>query len=237
MATATDLPAPAQGLTLKYIAIGHGIQNYTCASTDATPVNTGALAVLYNVLPLYPGTPKTGISQDDWDALSSTVLYNQAIPLNLATPAAAIPTHNDTVGLPESFYQAVVADPFPEPAAALNLPAHGIRASFLAHHYFDSASSPTFNLSGGKDPAGLFFSGAKTGDVKAPSDADKGVLDTGAVDWLQLSDNGRGLSAGVSSVYRVATAGGAAQACSVSGVNANGTVFSVPYVAQYWFYG
>lgn len=63
------------------------------------------------------------------------------------------------------------------------------------------------------------------------------MLETGAVDWLELSDNGRGLSKGVSTVYRVVTAGGVAQACSASGANANGTVFSVPYVAQYWFYG
>ncbi|KAH8755358.1 hypothetical protein F5883DRAFT_686948 [Diaporthe sp. PMI_573] len=83
---------------------------------------------------------------------------------------------------------------------------------------------------------GLFFSGEKTGDVKAPADADKGVLGTGAIDWLQLGDNGRGLSRDVALVYRVVTAGGVAQACSVSGANDPGQALSVPYTAQYWFY-
>lgn len=86
-------------------------------------------------------------------------------------------------------------------------------------------------------PGGLFFSGAKEDDVAAPTDSDAGLLDTKAVDWLQLADNGRGLSKGITNVYRVVTAGGGAQACSVSGATETGEVFSVPYAAQYWFYG
>ncbi|KAH8744991.1 hypothetical protein F5883DRAFT_588344 [Diaporthe sp. PMI_573] len=64
-------------------------------------------------------------------------------------------------------------------------------------------------------------------------DKDQGVA---AIDWLQLGDNGRGLSRDVAQVYRVVTAGGIAQACSVSGVNNPGQALSVPYAAQYWFY-
>lgn len=230
--TATDLPSPAYNLTVKYVAVGHGIQNYTCASSDASAVATGALAVLYDITPLYPGTPTTGLSADAFDALSSTVLWGQAIPLNLADPSAA--AGNATT---ETAYQADAADPFPSPAADLSL-GSSVSAKFLGHHYFDASSSPTFDLSGaGSGSGGMLLSGAKTGDVKAPGDADAGILDTGAVDWLQLGDSGRGLSEGLSVAYRVVTAGGAAQACAVSGASAEGEVLSVPYAAQYWFYG
>ncbi|KAH8761616.1 hypothetical protein F5883DRAFT_678331, partial [Diaporthe sp. PMI_573] len=131
-------------------------------------------------------------------------------------------------------YQADPANPFPASPSDLDL--DDIKAKFLGFHYVDAKSAPTFDLVGSADPAGLFFSGAKTGDVKAPADADKGVLATGAVDWLQLGDNGRGLSRHVAQVYRVVTAGGVAQACSVSGVNDPDQALSVPYTAQYWFY-
>ena len=36
-------------MTIKHITIGHGIQNFTCASPSATPVAIGALANLYDV--------------------------------------------------------------------------------------------------------------------------------------------------------------------------------------------
>lgn len=54
------LPAPAAGLVLDHIALGRGVQNYTCADdTDGSkPVAAGAVAILYNVTCLagpYPG--------------------------------------------------------------------------------------------------------------------------------------------------------------------------------------
>lgn len=195
--------------------------------------------MLYDATSLYPGTQNTGLSTSAFDNITSTVLWNQAIPLNLLFPAAANPAASGagdtTTTYPETYYQADAAAPFSSPEEDLSLSAQGISAPFLGHHYFDSQSSPTFDLSGSSD--GLFFSGAKIGDVKAPTASDKGVLATGAVDWLELGDNGRGLSKGVSNVYRVVTAGGVAEACSVSGANPTGQVFSVPYVAEYWFYG
>jgi len=46
----TPLPPVSEGLTLKHVAIGRGIQNYTCSQTNATatPVSIGAVATLYN---------------------------------------------------------------------------------------------------------------------------------------------------------------------------------------------
>lgn len=225
-------------MTLKYIAVGHGIQNYTCANANATAASAGALAVLWDVTPLYPGTEGTGLTTDAFDGLTSTVLWDHAIPLNLQDPGAAGPPPADAgrtavTTFTEANYQADASAPYPSPAADLALA--GVSAAYLGVHYFDAALAPTFDLAASTE--GLFFSGAKVGDVKAPADADKGLLATSAVDWLELGDNGRGLSRGLASVYRVVTAGGAAEACSVSGANAEGEVLSVPYVAQYWFYG
>lgn len=216
--------------------MGHGIQNYTCADTNSTAVNVGALAVLWDVTPLYPGTDGSGLTTDEFSNLTSTVLWDHEIPLNLVQPQAAGPALSKAaVTYTEAQYQAVAASPYPSPPTDLALAAQNISARYLGHHYFDALSAPTFNLSGSTDS--LFFSGAKIGDVKAPTAADTGLFDTSAVDWLELGDNGRGLSNGVVNVYRVVTAGGAAEACSVSGANAQGQVLSVPYVAQYWFYG
>ncbi|TAQ85678.1 hypothetical protein B7494_g5992 [Chlorociboria aeruginascens] len=45
----TPLPAVSQGLTLKHVAVGRGIQNYTCTSNPTdVPVSIGAIATLYN---------------------------------------------------------------------------------------------------------------------------------------------------------------------------------------------
>ncbi|WPH01438.1 Hypothetical protein R9X50_00428400 [Acrodontium crateriforme] len=39
--------------TFKYVALGLGVQNYTCASTSATPVAAGALATLFDATNAY----------------------------------------------------------------------------------------------------------------------------------------------------------------------------------------
>ncbi|KAL6720401.1 hypothetical protein ACLMJK_002323 [Lecanora helva] len=50
--TGVPLPPPSEGLSVYHVAIGRGIQNYTCPSTTnmtATPKALGAVATLYNV--------------------------------------------------------------------------------------------------------------------------------------------------------------------------------------------
>ncbi|KAH8756089.1 hypothetical protein F5883DRAFT_649684 [Diaporthe sp. PMI_573] len=49
-----SLPAPSMNLTVTHVALGHGIQHYTCASENATATALGALAVIYDITPLYP---------------------------------------------------------------------------------------------------------------------------------------------------------------------------------------
>lgn len=208
----TELAAPPASLVLEKIAVGHGIQNYSCADPTGDFATAGALAVLYDVTSLYPGTAKTGITQKMWDHLPSDVLWNEPIPLN------------KLIG---SKYGADPMQPFRQRA---DLKHQGLPSvKFLGHHYFDSAGIPMFDLIAARLKASV----VKLNGIDAPSNADKGLIGSGAVQWLQLGESGNGQSEGLSMVYRVSTAGGGAQACSVAGVG----VQSVPYVAIYWFYG
>ncbi|KAL1844214.1 hypothetical protein VTJ49DRAFT_3870 [Mycothermus thermophilus] len=209
-----ELPPPATNLRVKKIALGHGIQNYTCASPDAEPAATGAIAVLYDVTTLFPGTRRTGISQQAWDAFPSTVLRDQPLPLNT---------------LEGSQFGADPSTPFPAPADLSVQDAPGGPVKFLGHHFFDAAGVPVFDLSA----AALKAAVKKDAAIPAPANADKGPLDTGAVAWLKLDDNGTGQSKGLATVFRVITAGGGPQACASVG---EGTQ-SVPYATYYWFYG
>ncbi|KAE9972475.1 Deoxyhypusine synthase [Venturia inaequalis] len=111
-----------------------------------------------------------------------------------------------------------------DPAQSLGLP-------YLGQHYFTAApSSPEFDLTA----VHARVVAKKLANVAAPANACSGSNNAGAVDWLELGDNGAGLSfGGVSYVYRVETAGGKAPA-TCSGKSG---VFTVPYAAQYWFYG
>lgn len=193
--------------TLERIALGHGIQNYSCTAAGATGTSVGALAVLYDITDLY-----STLTVDAWAAVSVNILDNNDEPLNL-------------VGNSVNAFAANVADPFPTSDSAVTVDGVAGSLTALGRHFFDASLVPTFDLTG----AGLLFSGAKSGAIKAPTTADAGLLATGAVDWLQLTNSGA--SVGLTQAYRVVTAGGVAVACTA----ANET-FSVPYAAQYWFY-
>lgn len=164
-----------------------------------------------------------------FNALPTTILWSQPLPLNLQnSSAAASGTPSDPNVMPESAYGAVLDNPFPD-AAPLVL--EGLDPiAYLGHHYFDSLNGPTFDL---RDSHGIFGRVGNKVAVPAPSGADLGVLGTGAVDWLRLSDDGTGVSDGMWGVFRVITAGGAAQACAESGEGSG----SVPYTAMYWIFG
>jgi hypothetical protein len=109
----------------------------------------------------------------------------------------------------------------------ISLPALIPAAATLGHHYFSADGTPTFDLSS----KGKILFARKTGDIKAPANANVGPAKTGAVDWLQLvSKDGYG-SVGLQTVYRVVTAGGnPPTVCPSAGV------ISVQYAAEYWFY-
>lgn len=199
--------------TLKKIAVGHGVQNYTCTASSAGPSASaaGALAVLYDVTKLYPGTPRTGLSRAEFDALPTTTLYSQDTPLNLTEDGPA--------------YVVNAANPWIAPADLVlgNFPP----IKFLGRHYFDIDNIPMFDL----QTVGLKASVTKNESTAPPANADPGPMGTGAVLWLQLKDSGRDRSVGLDYVYRVITAGGNPVVCQNVGDK-----FSVPYTTFYWFY-
>ncbi|RGP73400.1 hypothetical protein FLONG3_6346 [Fusarium longipes] len=205
---ATELPAPPQGATLKHIALGFGIQNYTCADAAATPAAQGALAVLYDVTHLYPGQGIGSLNKDKWSSLTSDVLNTGKIPLNL---------NDNGVG-------ASLTNPFPA-KSSFKLESLRKDLPYLGHHYFNAAGVPTFDL----DAANQLLICKKLDGIKAPASAPVGPEGTGAVDWLYLGDAGG--SIGVSYVYRVLTAGGVSHGCKAKGVD------STSYTTLYWFYG
>ncbi|KFZ25408.1 hypothetical protein V502_00112 [Pseudogymnoascus sp. VKM F-4520 (FW-2644)] len=180
---ATELP-PTNLTILVGVAIGRGIQNYTCATANSVPVALGALATLFDATAL---------------AYSNENLLHILPGLIVYLP------------LPSSGVLAMA----------------GSYLNILGHHYFDSAGTPTFNLSSVNK---IGFVG-KTASINAPALAHKGPAGTGAVPWLQLNKKIGYTSIGISQVYRVETAGGNPKlACTVAGV------MSIPYGAEYWFY-
>ncbi|KAJ0159282.1 hypothetical protein CTA2_9996 [Colletotrichum tanaceti] len=205
-------PAPA-GLVLKHLALGHGIQNYTCKTnatggTTLAATATGALAALYDAAPLYPNAGAGALpSVQLFNGLTTNALWSSPLPL---------------VSDGTTRFGASASSPFPA-RADLILP--GIAPlKQIGVHYFDAASVPTFEV--GSD----LFKGGKLNGIKAPSCADVGPEGTGAVDWLLLGD--KGASRGVTAVYRVVTAGGVAHPCTTLDATE-----SVPYAAYYWFFG
>ncbi|KXJ85272.1 hypothetical protein Micbo1qcDRAFT_223492 [Microdochium bolleyi] len=203
-----ELAGPAP-LIFKSVLLGHGIQNYTCSAVGVKATATGALAVLWDIAPLFPGSGPRALSSEGWAALTAKALHTTNVPLNPAVDAG----------------QPYAADPnAPFPAAA-DLTLEGVRIPlrFAGHHYF-AGSIPTFNM------GDALFVGKRNDSIAAPADADKGITGTGTIDWLRLGDAGS--SQVTTLAYRVYTAGGVASPCT--GV---AQAESVPYTAQYWFFG
>ncbi|KAL1597533.1 hypothetical protein SLS59_007230 [Nothophoma quercina] len=185
------LPAP-DGLQLKYVLLGIGTQNYTCATGDenAAPGTTGATANLYDI-----GTHLNSDPFAKWTIPSIT-------PLALSLSSQ-----------PTRFTQ--------------NLQSLGFE-HLVGHHFF-SGASPVFaldQLSTSPYPLTVL---AKLNETDAPGSSCPGTNAEGAIKWLLLKDNGKGLSqGGIDTVYRVETAGGNKPA-TCKGQKA---AFEVKYSAQ-----
>jgi uncharacterized protein DUF3455 len=211
------LPPPTSNtsvpLFLRYIAIGIGHQNYTCSSTNATPVNIGATAHLFNIEHILKDDPPLMIPLLPPLTLQFAHLTESVVPA--------------TYGGSKDFER-----PYPFPLSAIPL-FKTIRP--IGEHFFDfPANLPTFNLHSASPRARI--EGAKQASVLAPATASKGVNGQGAVPWLMLGKTENPSNhGGLRRVYRVETAGGSA-AATCEGVSVE-EVIIVPYTAEYWFYG
>lgn len=214
---APNLPDPPAGSKLLHIALGFGIQNYTCSSVGASPTANGALAMLYDVTHLYPGKGHESLVQRAWDHLPSRALATHEVPLNFnKTSEGRVDPRAPGASLTNPF----------TPDAPLCL--YGMTPiPFLGHHLFTSSGVPNFVLDGGK----INVLAGKLGAVDAPKNADKGPDGTGAIQWLQLGAKD-GSTGGAKFVYRVATAGGNSHGCAKAAGQD-----STSYAAYYWFFG
>lgn len=214
---AKELSNPPNGLKLLHIALGFGIQNYTCSAQDTKPSATGALAVLYDVLPLYPKQSRHSLSEAQFTALPSDVLAQHAVPLKLDnTESRADPAHPG----------ASLTNPFPAPAG-LQVDGVDKPLEYIGHHFFNDKGVPSFFLDNGK----IFLTSKRDEAIDAPTSASAGPDGTGAVGWLKLSATGAAVGP-AKFVYRVLTAGGNSHGCA-NGAGDDTT----SYAATYWFYG
>lgn len=143
-----ELPSPPPNATLKHIALGVGIQNYTCTGANAQPTLQGAVAMLYDITNRYPTQESTKAL---WAALPMWS-RNSPSPLNMSP---------DGIG-------ASSVDPFPQDEDFVSTTFGSL--PFLGHHYFNAAGVPVFDL---KTTNEIMFS-KKVDGIKAPyvSDVD-----------------------------------------------------------------
>lgn len=108
----TPLPPVSAGLTLKHVAIGRGIQNYTCSTTNATaaPVSIGAVATLYNA---------TCVASTYPDLL--TALPNVALQFNLTSNDQATLAPSDLAISGHHYFSNTTTPTFNLNSTAMNL--------------------------------------------------------------------------------------------------------------------
>jgi hypothetical protein len=201
---ASPLPEPTG--TLKQVVLGVGFQLYKCAATGTYVQNVpqaGAYARLYDI------TGQVEKSNDDDITQAAAKAFEACVKQTRCTSPSS------SNGYCEKCYRMG--------EAAARMQSAGL-------HYFEPVNgvqSPSFDMSA----VGEYFSGKKAGGAKAPSSAYDGSNGLGAIDWLYLVDHDSGRTHGLTSVYRVQTAGGVApKSCTP------GSSLQVPYATEYWMY-
>ncbi|KAL3446877.1 hypothetical protein BJX65DRAFT_106304 [Aspergillus insuetus] len=201
------LPEPSEGLSLQFLTLGRGTQNYTCATNTntSTPEATGATATLFDVSCLAALDVDT--ESDSFDSQSQSLLdllpdVLRSVPLGSADFLTSLITRFTGQNL------------------------------VVGTHYFTKDGVPFFDFRGSssdtsRSTADSWIAAAKDDEMDAPVKPGYGI--TGDVAWLKLTR----VEGGISEVYRLHTSGGAAPA-TCEGMP---EVFTVDYTSQYWFYG
>jgi len=206
-ANQTVLSIPA-GVKPAYIALGVGVQNYTCS--NGTFASAGAVAALYDISCAHclPGKPSSFFT-----SFASVIepIMPSSPPLSSATAI-------------DAFLKTKL------PSTLSGVFGKSLDTDLLGQHYFinnplpgGTGISPVFDFRAAsqKGNANAFVTLKKTGDLPAPT----GKAD---VDWLELQNVQGSLA---QYVFRVSTAGGQ-PASSCTGTQTT----SVKYAAEYWFF-
>ncbi|PYI34300.1 hypothetical protein BP00DRAFT_484840 [Aspergillus indologenus CBS 114.80] len=200
---------PSAHLSLKFIALGRGTQNYTCPSTNSStaPTATGAVATLYDVSCI-AATPKNHGHQ----FLHALPGFIRPIPQEILAFYAVLLSQSAIIG--EHYFSAPQSSSTSITAAAA--------ATAAAMPVFDLRPA-TFGKQGGRYESN-WVKAKKVESVNAPGGGD------GDVPWLKMV----GVEgSGIKEIYRVHTAGGMSPATCA----AHEGEFGVEYAAEYWFYG
>ncbi|KAL2840697.1 hypothetical protein BJY01DRAFT_17167 [Aspergillus pseudoustus] len=203
----STLPAPSEGLSLQFLTIGRGTQNYTCATNTntSTPEAIGATATLFDASCLAALDVDTDFNDSSSESQSLLHLLPdvlRSVPLGSADFLSNLITRVTGQDL------------------------------VIGTHYFTADGVPFFDFRGSSSDssratAESWVAAAKDDDEDAPAKPGYGI--TGDVAWLKLTR----VEGGISEVYRLHTSGGAAPA-TCEGMP---EVFTVDYTSEYWFYG
>ncbi|RAK77567.1 DUF3455 domain-containing protein [Aspergillus fijiensis CBS 313.89] len=211
-AAAPHLSPPSAHLSLKFIALGRGTQNYTCPTTSkdntpknssATPIATGAVATLYDISCL-AATPKDHALR----FLHALPGFTRAIPQEVLAFYAVMLSQSAIIG--EHYFSPSQSSSTTSTTAAAAMPVFDLRPA-------------TFGKQGGRYESN-WVKAKKVESVNAPGSGGDDVP------WLKMvSVEG----SGIQEIYRVHTAGGMSPATCA----AHEGEFGVEYAAEYWFYG
>lgn len=175
----TDGLVSNSNVTLQYVGLGVGVQNYTCANTSAAPTNVGAIATLFDI---------------------TKYLQAQKTPADSQSlPGAYLDAYDEETSCTQD------ASDLSDNSCEEAINSHHF--AILGKHYFASINGknvPTFDIY----TKGAFLSAQKIGDVPAPAGSPQGNTSEPAVDWLFLPSDGTSRTHGLSEVYRINTAGG-----------------------------
>ncbi len=196
---------------LKYVVLGLGTQNYTCASGDerAAPDTTGAT-----------GTYRLYGDEDSAD-ISKATLYDigSRLSTNLLAAKWKIPAISRV---------ALVLSTYPK-AFENYLRLEGYDR-VIGHHFFgvsNGTSRPVFAFDGLSPSPYPIAQVSRFDGTDAPKSAYPGLQHEGAVPWLHLADTGFSVG-GIDTVYRLETAGGKGPVSCQGRANS----FEVKYAAQ-----
>jgi len=206
-ANQTVLSIPT-GVEPAYIALGVGVQNYTC--TNGTFGSIGAVAALYDISCAHclPGKPSS---------------FFTSIP-SIIEPIMPTSPPLSSASAIDAFLQTKL------PATLSGVFGKGLSTDLLGQHYFVPNPLPggtgisakfDFTSASQKGDPNAFVTLKKIGDLAAPT----GKQD---VDWLELANIQGSLA---QYVFRVNTAGGQ-PASTCTGTETT----SVKYAAEYWFF-
>jgi len=183
----TQLTIPS-GEKVENIALGLGVQNYSCATTG-TYSSVGAVAELIDISCLHGTSLFNSIQVDAYEIFNATksVTVNDVIKV-LGSSSIVLGQHY-----------------------------------FVTNPFTGTGVSPTFDFRANskKGDPNAFVIANKTGDIPAPT----GSKD---VDWLELTGAEGQLA---KHVFRIDTKAGQPPANCTPG-----SLLSVKYAAQYWFY-